>query len=104
MGASAALCHVRHNPAAASENGGCFTLTAANAGWCGAVLSRDGRAMPLSRTHTVEDREEYLRVRRHNAIVTEVTAAAAPRPCRRASGVSKASPPPPSIRTTEWTA
>lgn len=76
MGGAAALCHIRHDPVAPSEHGGCFTLKAANVGGCQAVLCRDGRPVPLSSTHTVKDEEEYLRVRRHNAIVTEVTAAA----------------------------
>lgn len=74
MGASAALCHIRHDPVAPSEHGGCFTLKAANAGWCQAVLCRGGRAVPLSRTQTVEDEAAYLRVRQHNAVVTEVSA------------------------------
>lgn len=73
MGGSAALCHIRHDPVAPSEHGGCFTLKAANAGWCQAVLCRDGRAVPLSLTHTVKDEAEYLRVRQHNAVITEVT-------------------------------
>ncbi|XP_068175369.1 PH domain leucine-rich repeat-containing protein phosphatase 1-like [Antennarius striatus] len=68
MGGAAALCHIRHAPLAP---GGCFTLTAANVGRCGAVLCRDGRAVPLSHTHTVQEEAEYQRVRRHNAIITE---------------------------------
>ncbi|CAF95244.1 unnamed protein product, partial [Tetraodon nigroviridis] len=71
MGGSAALCHIRHDPVAPSEHGGCFTLKAASVGWCQAVLCRAGRAVPLSLTHTVKDEDEYLRVRRHNAVITE---------------------------------
>ena len=56
---------------APSEQGGCFTLKAANAGWCQAVLCRDGHAVPLSLTHTVKDEPEYLRVRQHSAVITE---------------------------------
>lgn len=73
MGASAALCHIRHDPVAPSEHGGCFTLKAANVGWCQAVLCRDGKAVLLSVTQTVKDEAAYLRVRQHNAVITEVT-------------------------------
>ena len=73
MGGSAALCHIRHDPMAAGEHGGCFTLKAANVGRCQAVLCRDGRAMLLSDIHTVKEESEYQRVRQHNAIITEVT-------------------------------
>ncbi|XP_047442548.1 PH domain leucine-rich repeat protein phosphatase 1-like [Mugil cephalus] len=71
MGGSAALCHIRHEPVAPSEHGGCFTLTAANVGRCRAVLCRDGEAMQLSAIHTVKEEPEYQRVRQHNAIITE---------------------------------
>ncbi|XP_056234382.1 PH domain leucine-rich repeat protein phosphatase 1-like [Seriola aureovittata] len=71
MGGSAALCHIRHDPVAPGEHGGCFTLKAANVGRCQAVLCRDGKAMQLSTTHTVKEEPEYQRVRRHNAIITE---------------------------------
>ncbi|XP_071342626.1 PH domain leucine-rich repeat protein phosphatase 1-like [Trachinotus anak] len=71
MGGSAALCHIRHDPVAPGEHGGCFTLTAANVGRCQAVLCRDGKAMQLSTTHTVKEEPEYQRVRQHNAIITE---------------------------------
>ncbi|XP_044056328.1 PH domain leucine-rich repeat-containing protein phosphatase 1-like [Siniperca chuatsi] len=71
MGGSAALCHIRHDPMAPGEHGGCFTLKAANVGRCQAVLCRDGKAMQLSTTHTVKDEPEYQRVRQHNAIITE---------------------------------
>uniref|UniRef100_A0A669B0B7 PH domain and leucine rich repeat protein phosphatase 1 n=1 Tax=Oreochromis niloticus TaxID=8128 RepID=A0A669B0B7_ORENI len=71
MGGSAALCHIRHDPVASSEHGGCFTLKAANIGRCQAVLCRDGKAMQLSHIHTVKDEAEYQRVRQHNAIITE---------------------------------
>ncbi|XP_058494336.1 PH domain leucine-rich repeat protein phosphatase 1-like [Solea solea] len=71
MGGSAALCHIRHDPVALGEHGGCFTLKAANVGRCQAVLCRDGKAMQLSSTHTVKDMSEYQRVRKHNAIITE---------------------------------
>ncbi|KAK5869489.1 hypothetical protein PBY51_024198 [Eleginops maclovinus] len=71
MGGSAALCHIRHDPVAPGEHGGCFTLKAANVGRCQAVLCRDGKAMQLSNTHTVKEEPEYLRVRQHNAIITE---------------------------------
>uniref|UniRef100_G3NLY2 PPM-type phosphatase domain-containing protein n=1 Tax=Gasterosteus aculeatus aculeatus TaxID=481459 RepID=G3NLY2_GASAC len=71
MGGSAALCHIRHDPMAPGEHGGCFTLKAANVGRCQAVLCRDGRAVPLSTTHSVKEGPEYQRVRQHNAIVTE---------------------------------
>ncbi|XP_029684040.1 LOW QUALITY PROTEIN: PH domain leucine-rich repeat-containing protein phosphatase 1-like [Takifugu rubripes] len=71
MGASAALCHIRHDPVAPSEHGGCFTLKAANVGWCRAVLCRDGKAVLLSVTQTVEDEAAYRRVRQHNAVITE---------------------------------
>lgn len=72
MGGSAALCHIRHDPVAPGDHGGCFTLKAANVGRCQAVLCRDGKAMQLSTTHTVKEEPEYQRVRRHNAIITEV--------------------------------
>lgn len=72
MGGSAALCHIRHDPVAPGEHGGCFTLKAGNVGRCQAVLCRDGKAMQLSATHTVQEEPEYQRVRRHNAIITEV--------------------------------
>lgn len=75
MGGSAALCHIRHDPAAPGEHGGCFTLKAANVGWCRAVLCRDGKAVLLSVTQTVQDEAAYRRVRQHNAIITEVSAA-----------------------------
>ncbi|XP_056270208.1 PH domain leucine-rich repeat protein phosphatase 1-like [Pseudoliparis swirei] len=71
MGGSAALCHIRHDPVAPGEHGGCFTLKAANVGMCQAVLCRDGKALQLSATHTVRELPEYQRVRLHNAIVTE---------------------------------
>uniref|UniRef100_A0A4W6F7C4 PH domain and leucine rich repeat protein phosphatase 1 n=1 Tax=Lates calcarifer TaxID=8187 RepID=A0A4W6F7C4_LATCA len=71
MGGSAALCHIRHDPVAPGDHGGCFTLKAANVGRCQAVLCRDGKAMQLSTTHTVKEEPEYQRVRRHNAIITE---------------------------------
>lgn len=75
MGGAAALCHIRHDPVAPGEHSGCFTLTAANVGWCQGVLCRDGKAMQLSAVHTVTDEAERQRVRRHNAVITEVTAA-----------------------------
>ncbi|KAG7275147.1 hypothetical protein CRUP_015801 [Coryphaenoides rupestris] len=68
LGGSAALCHIRHDP---TEPGGCFTLTAANVGKCRAVLCRDGKPMALSVLHNVGLEKEYLRIRQHNAIVTE---------------------------------
>uniref|UniRef100_A0A7N8X3R9 PH domain leucine-rich repeat protein phosphatase 1-like n=1 Tax=Mastacembelus armatus TaxID=205130 RepID=A0A7N8X3R9_9TELE len=71
MGGSAALCHIRHDPVAPGEHGGCFTLKAANVGRCRAVLCRDGKAMQLSTVHTVKEQAEYQRVRQHNAIITE---------------------------------
>ncbi|KAM8874297.1 PH domain leucine-rich repeat protein phosphatase 1-like [Spinachia spinachia] len=71
MGGSAALCHIRHDPVASGEHGGCFTLKAANVGRCQAVLCRDGKAVRLSTTHSTKDGPEYQRVRQHNAIVTE---------------------------------
>ncbi|XP_061594983.1 PH domain leucine-rich repeat protein phosphatase 1-like [Cololabis saira] len=71
MGGSAALCHIRHEPAAPGEPGGCFTLKAANVGRCQAVLCRDGKAVLLSDVHTVREESEYRRVRQHNAIITE---------------------------------
>ncbi|CAK6964502.1 PH domain leucine-rich repeat-containing protein phosphatase 1-like [Scomber scombrus] len=71
MGGSAALCHIRHDPVAPGEHGGCFTLKAANVGRCQAVLCRDGKAMQLSTVHTVKEEPEYQRVRQHNAIITE---------------------------------
>lgn len=73
MGGSAALCHIRHDPVAPGEHGGCFTLKAANVGRCQAVLCRSGKAMQLSTTHTVQEESEYQRVRQHNTIITEVT-------------------------------
>lgn len=73
MGGSAALCHIRHDPVAPSEHGGCFTLKAANVGWCRAVLCRDGKPVSLSVMQTVKDEAAYLRIRQHNAIITEVT-------------------------------
>ncbi|KAA8589360.1 hypothetical protein FQN60_012725, partial [Etheostoma spectabile] len=71
MGGSAALCHIRHDPVAPGDHGGCFTLKAANVGRCQAVLCRDGKAMQISTTHTVKEEPEYRRVRQHNAIITE---------------------------------
>ncbi|KAL6108454.1 phlpp1 [Pungitius sinensis] len=71
MGGSAALCHIRHDPVAPGERGGCFTLKAANVGRCQAVLCRDGKAVRLSTTHSVKEGPEYHRVRQHNAIITE---------------------------------
>ncbi|CAL8279523.1 unnamed protein product [Lota lota] len=68
LGGSAALCHIRHDP---TEPGGCFTLTAANVGKCRAVLCRDGKPMALSVLHNVGLEKEYLRIRQHNAIITE---------------------------------
>lgn len=73
MGGSAALCHIRHDPVVPGEHGGCFTLKAANVGRCRAVLCRSGKALLLSDVHTVREESEYQRVRRHNAIITEVT-------------------------------
>ncbi|KAL4630989.1 PH domain leucine-rich repeat-containing protein phosphatase 1-like [Arapaima gigas] len=69
LGGSAALCHIRHDP---TDPGGCFTLTAANVGKCQAVLCRDGKPLSLSVLHNIGVAEEYQRVRRHKAIVTEV--------------------------------
>ncbi|CAM9137265.1 unnamed protein product [Lampetra planeri] len=71
MGGAAALCHIRHDPVAPGEHGGCFTLTAANVGWCQGVLCRDGKAVQLSAVHTVKDEAEQQRVRQHNAVITE---------------------------------
>ncbi|KAJ7986347.1 hypothetical protein DPEC_G00338980 [Dallia pectoralis] len=72
LGGSAALCHIRHDLVTPGErNGGCFTVTAANVGRCQAVLCRDGKALPLSSTHTVRQPEEYQRTREHHAIITE---------------------------------
>ncbi|KAM3619775.1 uncharacterized protein V6R79_013409 [Siganus canaliculatus] len=71
MGGSAALCHIKHDPVAPGEHGGCFTLKAANVGRCQAVLCREGKAVQLSSTHTVKEEAEYQRVRQHNAIITE---------------------------------
>ncbi|KAM6962656.1 PH domain leucine-rich repeat-containing protein phosphatase 1-like [Aplochiton taeniatus] len=71
LGGAAALCHIRHELVAPGERSGCFTLTAANVGKCQAVLCRDGKALPLSSTHTVRQEQEYQRVRQHNAIITE---------------------------------
>lgn len=72
MGGSAALCHIRHDPVAPGEHGGCFTLKAANVGRCQAVLCRNGKTMQLSATHTVKEELEYQRVRQHNGVITEV--------------------------------
>uniref|UniRef100_A0A673YFE1 Leucine-rich repeat protein SHOC-2 n=1 Tax=Salmo trutta TaxID=8032 RepID=A0A673YFE1_SALTR len=73
LGGSAALCHIRHGLVAPSDRGGggCFTVTAANVGRCQAVLCRDGKALPLSTTHTVRQQSEYQRARQHHAIITE---------------------------------
>lgn len=71
MGGSAALCHIRHDPAAPGEPGSCFTLKAANVGRCQAVLCREGKALLLSNIHTVRQESEYERIRRHNAVITE---------------------------------
>ncbi|KAL1022720.1 hypothetical protein UPYG_G00031470 [Umbra pygmaea] len=72
LGGSAALCHIRHDLVAQGERGGgCFTVTAANVGRCQAVLCRDGKALPLSFTHTVRQQDEYLRTRQHQSIITE---------------------------------
>ncbi|XP_037553828.1 PH domain leucine-rich repeat-containing protein phosphatase 1 [Nematolebias whitei] len=71
MGGSVALCHIRHDPVAPGEHGGCFTLKAANVGRCQAVLCRGGKALLLSDVHTVREESEYQRVRQHNAIITE---------------------------------
>lgn len=74
LGGSAALCHIRHGLVAPSDRGGggCFTVTAANVGRCQAVLCRDGKALPLSTTHTIRQQSEYQRARQHHAIITEV--------------------------------
>uniref|UniRef100_A0A8C8FAB0 PPM-type phosphatase domain-containing protein n=1 Tax=Oncorhynchus tshawytscha TaxID=74940 RepID=A0A8C8FAB0_ONCTS len=73
LGGSAALCHIRHGLVAPSDRGGggCFTVTAANVGRCQAVLCRDGKALPVSTTHTVRQQSEYQRARQHHAIITE---------------------------------
>ncbi|XP_029285123.1 PH domain leucine-rich repeat-containing protein phosphatase 1-like [Cottoperca gobio] len=88
MGGSAALCHIRHDPVAPGEHGGCFTLKAANVGRCQAVLCRDGKAMQLSTTHTVKEEPEYQRVRQHNAIITEDNKVSGVTDCSRIMGYS----------------
>ncbi|XP_077450689.1 PH domain leucine-rich repeat protein phosphatase 1-like isoform X2 [Stigmatopora argus] len=70
-GGSAVLCHIKHDPMPPGEQGGCFTLKSANVGRCQAVLCRNGKAMQLSTVHTVKEEMECLRVRQHNAIITE---------------------------------
>ncbi|KAK2908337.1 PH domain leucine-rich repeat protein phosphatase 1-like isoform X1 [Channa argus] len=106
MGGSAALCHIRHDPVAPGEHGGCFTLTAANVGRCQAVLCRDGKAMQLSTVHTVEEELEYQRVRKHNAIITEDNKVSGVTDCTRIMGYSFLCPsvtPRPSVSTVTLT-
>uniref|UniRef100_A0A8C5PEW6 protein-serine/threonine phosphatase n=1 Tax=Leptobrachium leishanense TaxID=445787 RepID=A0A8C5PEW6_9ANUR len=68
MGGSAVLCHIKHDPI---DPSGCFTLTSANVGKCQTVLCRDGKALNLSKSYTVNCEEELQRVKRHKAIITE---------------------------------
>ncbi|XP_041790927.1 PH domain leucine-rich repeat-containing protein phosphatase 1-like [Chelmon rostratus] len=106
MGGSAALCHIRHDPVAPGEHGGCFTLKAANVGRCQAVLCRDGKAMQLSTTHTVKEEPEYQRVRQHNAIITEDNKVSGVTDCTRILGYSFLCPsvtPRPHISTVTLT-
>ncbi|XP_070303552.1 PH domain leucine-rich repeat-containing protein phosphatase 1-like [Salvelinus sp. IW2-2015] len=100
LGGSAALCHIRHGLVAPSDRGGggCFTVTAANVGRCQAVLCRDGKALPLSTTHTVRQQSEYQRARQHHAIITEPIVRQSPEllPLERCSSTSiPPSPRPP---------
>uniref|UniRef100_F7G0V1 protein-serine/threonine phosphatase n=1 Tax=Ornithorhynchus anatinus TaxID=9258 RepID=F7G0V1_ORNAN len=68
LGGSAVLCHVKHDPL---DPGGYFTLTSANVGKCRAVLCRDGKPVPLSRSYVMSCEEEWKRVKQNKAIVTE---------------------------------
>lgn len=56
------------------DPGGPFTLTSANVGKCRAVLCRNGKPLPLSRSYAMSCEEELRRLKRHKAIVTEVRA------------------------------
>ncbi|XP_029004896.1 PH domain leucine-rich repeat protein phosphatase 1-like [Betta splendens] len=105
-GGSAALCHIRHDPVAPGEHGGCFTLKAANVGSCQAVLCRDGKAMQLSSVHTVREQAEYRRVRGHNAIITEDNKVNGVIDCTRIMGYSFLCPsvtPRPDVSTVTLT-
>ncbi|XP_038626163.1 PH domain leucine-rich repeat-containing protein phosphatase 1 [Tachyglossus aculeatus] len=68
LGGSAVLCHIKHDPL---EPGGYFTLTSANVGKCRAVLCRDGKPVPLSRSYVMSCEEEWKRVKQNKAIITE---------------------------------
>ncbi|XP_043300362.1 PH domain leucine-rich repeat-containing protein phosphatase 1 isoform X2 [Cervus canadensis] len=68
LGGAAVLCHIRHD---AVDPGGPFTLTSANVGKCRAVLCRNGKPLPLSRSYAMSCEEELRRLKRHKAIVTE---------------------------------
>ncbi|XP_065788936.1 PH domain leucine-rich repeat-containing protein phosphatase 1 isoform X2 [Muntiacus reevesi] len=68
LGGAAVLCHIRHDPV---DPGGPFTLTSANVGKCRAVLCRNGKPLPLSRSYVMSCEEELRRLKRHKAIVTE---------------------------------
>lgn len=68
LGGAAVLCHIKHDPV---DPGGSFTLTSANVGKCQAVLCRNGKPLPLSRSYVMSCEEELRRIKRHKAIVTE---------------------------------
>lgn len=54
------------------DPGGSFTLTSANVGKCQAVLCRNGKPLPLSRSYVMSCEEELKRIKQHKAIITEV--------------------------------
>ncbi|XP_034035279.1 PH domain leucine-rich repeat protein phosphatase 1-like [Thalassophryne amazonica] len=106
MGGAAALCHIRHDPVAPGEHTGCFTLKAANVGKCQAVLCHDGKAVKLSKLHTVKHASEYQRIRRHNAIITEDSKVSGVTDCTRMMGYSFLCPsvtPQPHVSTVTLT-
>lgn len=49
-------------------------MTSANVGKCQAVLCRNGKPLPLSRSYVMSCEEELKRIKRHKAIITEVRA------------------------------
>lgn len=69
LGGAAVLCHIKHDPV---DPGGSFTLTSANVGKCQAVLCRNGKPLPLSRSYVMSCEEERKRIKQHKAIITEV--------------------------------
>lgn len=76
-GASVALVHIYSltSSAAAARRSGVpgYRLNVANSGHVQVVLSREGKAMPLTKLHTTEDNvEERSRVARTGGFITPV--------------------------------